>query len=149
MSHVPHPAARDPRLPPLFAALAVLASAVACAGDDASLIGQEALLARLAAQDAELVVLDVRTGAEFAEGHVPGARNISHEEVGARLSELAGARDKDLVIYCHSGRRTGIAIETLRQAGFTRLLHLDGDFRGWTAAGRPVERAADGADAGT
>jgi len=150
MSHGPHRAASGPRLTALFAALAVLASAVACAGDDdVSLIGQEALLARLAAQDAELVVLDVRTGAEFAEGHVPGARNISHDEVGARLGELAGARDKDLVIYCRSGRRTGIAIETLRQAGFTRLLHLDGDFLGWTAAGRPVERAADRADAGT
>ena len=149
MSHLPCRTAKGPRLAPLFAALAVLASAVACAGDDASLIGQDALLARLAAQDAELVVLDVRTSAEFAEGHVPGARNISHDELGARLGELAGARDHDLVIYCRSGRRTDIAIETLRQAGFTRLLHLDGDFLGWTAAGREVERAADGADAGT
>jgi len=149
MNHASQRAARGSRLGPLFAALAVLASAVACAGDDASLVGQEALLARLDAQDAQLVVLDVRTAQEFAEGHVPGARNISHDELGARLGELAGARDKDLVIYCRSGRRTGLAIETLQQAGFSRLLHLEGDFLGWTAAGRRVERAAAGADPGT
>lgn len=149
MNHASQRAVRGSRLVPLFAALAVLASAVACAGDDASLVDQEALLARLDAQDAQLVVLDVRTAQEFAEGHVPGALNISHDELGARLGELAGARDKDLVIYCRSGRRTGLAIETLQQAGFSRLLHLEGDFLGWTAAGRRVERAAAGADPGT
>lgn len=132
----------------LLMALAVMASAVACADDAGNLVGQEALLARLATQDAALLVLDVRTAAEFAAGHVPGARNISHDELGARLDELAGARDKDLVIYCRSGRRADLAIETLRQAGFKRLFHLEGDFQGWSAAGREVEGAVSGTSPG-
>lgn len=141
MNHGPRRAGPARRLAALCTALAVLA-APACAYGDADLVGQDALLARLAAQDAALVVLDVRSAAEFAEGHVPGARNISHDELGARLGELAGSRDKDLVIYCRSGRRTGLAIETLREAGFTRLFHLQGDFQGWAAAGRDIERPA-------
>lgn len=149
MSCATHGAARPRSLGSLLAALAVLASAAACAGDAAGLISQDALLARQAAQDEALVVLDVRTAGEFAEGHVPGARNISHDELGARLGELAGARDKDVVIYCRSGRRTGLAIETLQQAGFKRLLHLDGDYLGWTEAGREVQRNAAGADPGS
>lgn len=141
--------ARPRRLGPALAALALLAAAAACAGDEANLIGQDALLARLAAQDAQLVVLDVRTAGEFAEGHVPGARNISHDELGARLAELEDAHDKDVVVYCRSGRRAGLAIETLRQAGFRRPLHLEGDYLGWTAAGREVEGDAAAPDPGT
>lgn len=128
----------------MFGALAALASLAACAGDGSNLVSQDELLARLEAKDPALVVLDVRTAEEFAEGHVPGAGNLSHDELGARLGELAGARDKDLVIYCRSGRRTGIAMEILREAGFTRVFHLDGDYQGWTAAGRVVERPAPG-----
>lgn len=134
------------RLPAALLATLALAASAACAGDDATLVGQQMLLERLDAQDAALVVLDVRTAEEFAAGHVPGARNISHDELGSRLAELESERDKDLVIYCRSGRRTGLAVETLRQAGFKRLYHLDGDFMGWAAAGRPIEPAATTAD---
>lgn len=142
MNRLPRPVGRDRVRIPLFAALALLVSAAACADSDAALVDQDTLLARLDAQDTELVVLDVRTAEEFAQGHVPGARNISHDELGARLGELAGERDKDLVIYCRSGHRAGIAVETLHAAGFTRLFHLEGDFLGWTAAGRKTEGAA-------
>jgi rhodanese-related sulfurtransferase len=105
----------------------------------APLITQEALLARLAVKPADVVVLDVRTPAEFAAGHVPGARNVSHDELPARLGELAALKDKPVVLYCRSGRRTQIAEDTLRAAGFTQLLHLDGDWLAWEAAKRPVE----------
>ncbi len=96
---------------------------------------------RLKHSDADLVVVDVRTPAEFSAGHVPGARNISHEQLPARLGELAASRDKQLVLYCRSGRRSQLAAQALREAGFTRLLQLEGDFPGWEAAGRPVETA--------
>lgn len=132
----------------MFGAVAALASLVACAGDRQDLVSQDELLARLGANDPALVVLDVRTAAEFAEGHVPGASNLSHDELGARLGELAGARDKDVVVYCRSGRRAGIAMQTLREAGFTRVFHLAGDYQAWSAAGLLVEHAAAGPDPG-
>jgi len=86
-------------------------------------------------------VLDVRTPAEFAAGHVPGARNLSHEQLAGRLDELAPLRDKQVVLYCRSGRRTLLAEDTLRKAGFTKLLHLEGDYLAWEAEHRPIETA--------
>jgi rhodanese-related sulfurtransferase len=103
-------------------------------------LSASALRDRLAASD-EVVVVDVRTAAEFAAGHVPGARNIPHDQVAARLPELAGARDKTVVLYCRSGRRSALAAQTMREAGFSRLLQLEGDYPGWEAGGHPVERA--------
>jgi phage shock protein E len=102
------------------------------------------LAARLRQPDDRLVVLDVRTPAEFAAGHVPGARNISHDELPARLGELSASKDQDVVLYCRSGRRSQIAAQALREAGYTRLLQLQGDFPGWEASGQAVERAATG-----
>jgi rhodanese-related sulfurtransferase len=103
-------------------------------------ITQAELLARLERKD-PVVVLDVRTPEEFAAGHVPGARNLSHDQLAGRLGELEALRDKDVVLYCRSGRRTALAEEVLRKAGFTRLLHLDGDFLAWQAENRPVEKS--------
>jgi phage shock protein E len=125
----------------LLTALAVLISTAAFAGDVPGM-SDEALLARMAGGDKATVVLDVRTPKEFAEGHVPGAVNISHDELEGRLSELDADRDRDVVVYCHSGRRAGLALGMLEKAGFKRLYHLEGDYMGWTAAQRPVETAA-------
>ena len=124
----------------LVTAFAVLLSVVAFAGE-APGIGGDALLARLAGGDEVPVVLDVRTPKEFAEGHVPGAINISHDELEARLAELEADRDRDVVVYCRSGRRAGLALDMLEKAGFKRLYHLEGDYLGWAEASRPVEPA--------
>jgi len=116
-------------------------AAAAAAADAAPRISQADLLARLYRKDPTVVVLDVRTATEYAAGHVPGARNLSHDELAGRLGELDALRDKDVVLYCRSGRRTALAEDVLRKAGFTRLLHLDGDFLAWQAENRPVEKS--------
>jgi phage shock protein E len=103
-------------------------------------ISQIELLSRLEQKDPDLVVLDVRTPAEFAAGHVPGARNVSHDQLPAALAELSSLKDKPVVLYCRSGRRTALAEQTLRAAGFSKLLHLEGDFLAWEAGKRPIEK---------
>jgi len=103
-------------------------------------MSQADLLARLGRKDPDLVILDVRTPAEFAAGHVPGARNVSHDLLSSRLAELAPLRDKQVVLYCRSGRRTLLAADVLHAAGFTRLAHLEGDYLAWEAEHRPIER---------
>jgi phage shock protein E len=100
------------------------------------------LLTRMERKDPDLVVLDVRTPAEFAAGHVPGARNISHELLQSRIDELTELRHKQVVLYCRSGRRTALAVEVLRKAGFKRLAHLEGDYLAWESEQRPIERSA-------
>jgi len=119
-------------------ALALSLSTLCWAGE-APRLGQDALLEKMAAGNGDVIVLDVRTAKEFAEGHIPGAVNISHDELEARLAELGPARDKEVVVYCRSGRRADLALGLLEKAGFERLYHLEGDFLGWADAKRPVE----------
>jgi rhodanese-related sulfurtransferase len=67
-----------------------------------------------------------------------GARNIPHTEIAARLAELGDARERDVVVYCRSGRRSELALDALREAGFTRLYHLEGDWLRWSAEKLPA-----------
>jgi len=109
---------------------------------DVGLIDQDGLLARMAQKDADLVILDVRTPEEYAAGHVPGAVNMSHDQVAARLPELSAYKSMDVVVYCRTGRRTNLALEVLKTNGFERLWHLEGDMLAWQAQNRPVESSA-------
>jgi len=125
----------------LLAAVAALFLVPAWAGDSAW-IGQDALLEKMASGQGDLLVLDVRTAKEFAEGHVPGAVNISHDELASRLPEIAADQGSDVVVYCRSGRRSEIALDLLAKAGFQHLYHLEGDYLAWSAANRPVDKPA-------
>lgn len=124
------------RLVPLLVLAAALA--LPAQADEAATIEAQMLVERLAWGDQALVVLDVRTAAEYAEGHVPGAQNIPHTELAARIAELEGARNRDIVVYCRSGTRAAQALTVLEGAGFKRLFHLQGDYLRWAEAGRPV-----------
>jgi rhodanese-related sulfurtransferase len=101
-------------------------------------ISQEQLLERQAKHPAHLFVLDVRSPEEFKEGQVPGAVNIPYDQMAARMAEVP--KDKDVVLYCRSGRRASIAAEVLAANGYTRLSHLEGDMPAWLEQGRPVEK---------
>lgn len=80
--------------------------------------------------DQGALLLDVRTPGEFAAGHVEGAVNITHTEVADRLDEIrelqGGDAHKPIVVYCRSGRRSGIAKQDLEEAGFDRVTNLGG-----------------------
>jgi phage shock protein E len=125
---------------PAFAADPSSATPANAAAVGAPLMTQEELLAHLDRKDPQVVVLDVRTPEEFAAGHVPGARNVSHDQLAANLDQLASLKDKQVVLYCRTGRRTALATETLKSAGFQNLRHLEGDYQAWAAANRPVEK---------
>ncbi len=84
------------------------------------------------------LLLDVRSANEYAAGHISGAHNISHDQLGMRLAELTAYRDQPVVVYCHSGTRTRYAIELLEAKGFSQVQHLRGDYLEWRGAGRPV-----------
>jgi rhodanese-related sulfurtransferase len=100
-------------------------------------ISPQALLERKANRDPSLFVLDVRTPEEFATGHVPGAVNIPYDQVASHLTEIP--KDKEVVLYCRSGRRAGLAGEVLKASGYAKLAHLEGDMQAWLKDGRPVE----------
>jgi rhodanese-related sulfurtransferase len=124
------------------ALLVILASVLVGAAwaEDPSYIEPQALSERVDSGDTELLVLDVRSTAEFDEGHIPGAINIPYDAVGERIAELGPAGERDIVVYCRSGRRSAIALETLKGAGFSRLFHLEGDYLRWSEESRSVVR---------
>ena len=97
-------------------------------------ISAEALLTRIESGAAP-VILDVRSRAEFAKGHVPGAQQISFWRISRRSGELAIPRDSELVVYCGHGPRAVIAGRALRRRGFTRITYLEGHFSKWRGAG--------------
>jgi rhodanese-related sulfurtransferase len=104
--------------------------------EDTEAVTRAELLDRARAGD--LVIVDVRPGNEFAAGHLPGAVNIPHGELAARIAELSAARERDIVVYCRTGVRSGQALEVLDKAGFKRLFHLKGDYTRWSEEKRPV-----------
>ena len=122
---------------------ASLVSVVALAAEPSLVsISQEALLERQQKGDEKTAyVLDVRSPEEYASGHVPGAVNIPYDQVASRIAEVP--RDTDVVLYCKSGRRAGIAAEVLASQGYERLQHLEGDIVAWVGKGRPVETPLD------
>lgn len=101
-------------------------------------ISAETLLERIDAGAAP-VILDVRSRAEFAGGHVPGARHIPFWGISRRIGELSLPTDTELVVYCGHGPRAVIAARTLRRKGFTNIRYLEGHFAGWRGAGMREE----------
>jgi phage shock protein E len=84
------------------------------------------------------VYLDVRTAGEHAAGHVAGTVHIPLDQLEERWQELAPYRDRDMVVYCRSGRRSAVAIDLLASRGFTRLQN-GGGLRQLAARGLPME----------
>jgi rhodanese-related sulfurtransferase len=65
------------------------------------------------------LILDVRSPAEFARGHLPEAINVPHTEVRARLEEIrVAAAGRPVRVHCASGFRSYLAHRILAQAGF-------------------------------
>lgn len=108
----------------------------ACSSEAASSVSPSAF-ADLTNQSSA-VVLDVRTPAEFAQGHLPEAINIDVESpsFASEISTLdTGAT---YAIYCRSGNRSKTAMEQMKAAGFTNVTDLDGGIVAWQAQGLPV-----------
>lgn len=106
--------------------------------DQTATISQQELLTLMATPASNTIVLDVRTPSEFAQGHIKGAINISHDQINDNLSKIIGYKNQTVVVHCRSGRRAVSAENALRAAGFNDLRHLDGDMNGWQAADLPL-----------
>lgn len=86
------------------------------------------------------LILDVRSAEEFQEGHVPGAKNISHDEVSQHIGELQ--QFKAIYIYCRAGGRAMAAASDLKHGGLKSQLFCvtSGGMPQWEGSGFPVER---------
>ncbi|HEY8822191.1 MAG TPA: rhodanese-like domain-containing protein [Dermatophilaceae bacterium] len=133
----------------LISAIALAMAAVtgisACSSSSPSSSSSPAAGAHLTASDFSTamkapgtVVLDVRTPAEFASGHLPQAKNIDIE--GSDFAAKIAALDKSTTyaVYCRSGNRSGVAMEQMAAAQFTHVYDLAGGIGAWQTMGGPM-----------
>lgn len=70
--------------------------------------------------------IDVRTAEEYAQGHVKGAINIPFEEIGSQINSITRDVDSEVRVYCRTGRRSGIAKDTLNGMGYDNVINEGG-----------------------
>ena len=107
----------------------------------------------LAARLGEVAILDVRAPSEYdgsfgapcdpRQGHIPGARNLQVEELVALTDDEARARvglapGSEVVAYCHSGARSGLAVQVLTRLGFDAR-NYTGSWHEWSRSDHPLE----------
>ncbi|MBA3581087.1 MAG: rhodanese-like domain-containing protein [Gammaproteobacteria bacterium] len=68
-----------------------------------------------------VIIIDVRTATEYAAGHIDNAVNIPFDEIDKRIQEVTKDKNATIVLYCRSGRRSGIAQDTLADMGYKRV----------------------------
>lgn len=88
------------------------------------------------------VVLDVRTPAEFAAGHIADAINVPADKIVDRSNELERFKGRPVIVTCQSGNRSSSGCNALRKLGFDQVFNLAGGLGAWQQAGMPVRKGS-------
>jgi rhodanese-related sulfurtransferase len=88
----------------------------------------------------DAVLLDVREPAETVAGKIAKAIQIPVSSVSKRIGELDKHKDKNIIVYCKTGARSGVACRELNKAGFEKVYSLSGGITAWQEAHLPVSR---------
>lgn len=70
------------------------------------------------------VIIDVRTAAEFKAEHLEGALNIPYDKIAETIQTAVPDKNSKLILYCRTGRRSGIALDTLKSIGYEDVTNL-------------------------
>jgi rhodanese-related sulfurtransferase len=89
-------------------------------------------------QSAGALLVDVRQPDEWSAGHAPNARLIPIGSLANQLCEIP--RDREVLLICRSGNRSGSAQRQLLQLGYEQVFNVRGGMQAWARAGLPVER---------
>jgi rhodanese-related sulfurtransferase len=87
----------------------------------------------------QFLLVDVREESEFAAGRIPGAVHIGKGVIERDIEVKVPDTETEMVLYCGGGYRSALAADNLRKMGYTKVISMDGGFRGWKEAGYPVE----------
>jgi rhodanese-related sulfurtransferase len=88
-------------------------------------------------------IVDVRTPAEFAAGHVPGAINLPLTDLAVRTIDVGNMAGATVVVYCGHGPRAWMASLALRRRGIKQIVYLRGHWAAWQRAGLRLEPGAE------
>ena len=87
-----------------------------------------------------LVILDVRTPAEFREGHLPGAVNMDYFGGPFETQIQSLPKTAPVLLYCRTGNRSGSAYDIMTKAGIGNILHMNEGITKWQQLGLPQEK---------
>ena len=85
------------------------------------------------AEGDDFILLDIRSAGELAQGVLPDAEHLPMHMIPLRMSELP--KDKDVILYCHSGARSYHACAYLAQQGYENAINLRGGILNWARSG--------------
>lgn len=88
------------------------------------------------------IVIDVCSPAEYAAGHVAGARNVPLDELATRLPQVVKNKATPVVLVCASGVRSRRAAAIAKKLGYEKAVSLAGGLAAWRAASLPVQTGA-------
>jgi rhodanese-related sulfurtransferase len=88
----------------------------------------------------DALVIDVREPAEYAQGHIIGAKSVPLGELERRAPDLSKNKAKPLIVHCERGNRAGAALQVLRRHGYGTVYNLTGGYAAWQAAGLPTAK---------
>lgn len=91
-------------------------------------------------KEATLVLLDVRSPKEVANGAIEGSVNINFHDSDFKEQIAKLSKEKKYLVYCHSGGRSSKALKLMTKQGFTVVYNLDGGITAWQAAGQEVKK---------
>lgn len=107
-------------------------------GSGESLSSMPQLTVQELADSQDRQILDVRTSAEHAEGHIAGSIPLALQTLASRINELDPT--KPVAVHCAGGARSAIAASILASHGFSNVANVTGGFGAWAKAGLPVEK---------
>jgi rhodanese-related sulfurtransferase len=87
------------------------------------------------------VVVDVSEPAEFAAGHIVGAKSVPFGQIAGGVKGLPTNKTLPLVVVCPTGARAGRAVAELKKLGYEQVLTLSGGLAAWREANLPTEKA--------
>ena len=87
------------------------------------------------------VVVDICESAEFAAGHIVGAKNIPLGDLEAKLVGAVKNKNLPLILVCQSGARSGRALAIAKKLGYEQAQSLGGGMAAWKTANLPIEKA--------
>jgi rhodanese-related sulfurtransferase len=122
----------------VFALISSLLLLVGCSTSTAGATNMDVLEFSKKITESGVVILDVRTPGEFAEGYIEGARLIDFQN-GNFETEIADLdKNATYAVYCRSGNRSGQAVKIMQDAGFLDLFNLEGGVIDWANQGKPL-----------
>lgn len=112
----------------------------ACGGKAVSVTNLDATQFQSKTQQAGVVTIDVRTKDEFDAGHIKGAINIDVDSATFDSEIAKLSKSATYAVYCHSGRRSGIATDKMAKAKFVSIFNLTNGIQDWMSVGLPLVR---------